>query len=593
MSLADDKHAAETVNCDHCGHKIGSNGSPDVTRPAFDSEPEDQAFAVVMRSAMSRKIHVNCGSCGRGLKVGLRMAGRKTTCPACSERVRLPLAGQEAERQIEEYIAKRSQTATTSSAKDSSRKPESAPSLMHFDESELAELATYVETDGADDATLEIPDDGDLMHRSADAIEGREILALNAAISAVTPQHSTSAEEELPALQKAVKEHSVQETEGMFGQTKAIIATVAAALIVGIGLWAAMNFMGGSQPDPGLQPEDPPLAVNPDAGPAKKPNTHIKQSPETKPQPIKPVIPKPVKIIAACRAVTSSTDSFAGDGFFPAAPGQIFCRIRVQVKAGDDQLELYNFGKSAVLTIGLDSFESLGESVKSILPTLPRKKRVILPPHKSQTMTMLFQLPQEALGISGAKGIIKIGTIAPVGVTLGNPAHVLPAKAVASKSYMEVAPRNTKPLLSDPVMSAIQSTMPQKLSIIPGAVANTVALKLSGGEVTGSATRDARGLYITKLTHNGSTLDCLLRFAHGGRQAILYLSEEPFHQLTFALPGESRIAPIVPQGSTTIRTPKPSTGVKTVPVKPKPRPRPRPKPRPTNGNGRRPGFFGV
>ncbi|MDP6045734.1 MAG: hypothetical protein QGG25_09005, partial [Phycisphaerae bacterium] len=84
-----------------------------------------------------------------------------------------------------------------------------------------------------------------------------------------------------------------------------------------------------------------------------------------------------------------------------------------------------------------------------------------------------------------------------------------------------------------------------------------------------------------------------LRFAHGGRQAILYLSEEPFHQLTFALPGESRIAPIVPQGSTTIRTPKPSTGVKTVPVKPKPRPRPRPKPRPTNGNGRRPGFFGV
>jgi DNA-directed RNA polymerase subunit RPC12/RpoP len=590
MSLTDDKDVAKAVTCTHCGHEIGANGSPDMIRPVFDAEPEDKAYAILMRAALGRKIHVNCGSCGRGLKVSLRMAGKKTTCPACGKRVKLPLAGQEAERRIEAYIARRSPAAPKKS-KDKSRQTEPVGSLMHFDESELAELATFVETDGSDDATLEIMEDDDLMHRSADAIEGREILALNAAISAVAPKRSTSGEKELPALQKAVKERPVQEVSGMSGQTKAIIITAAAALVIGIGLWALISFMNGEATDPG--DGGSPIGLNPGDDVPKPPdntNANANINTNTKPPIVKPIPKKPVKIIAACRAVTSSTDSFAGNGFFPAAPGNVYCRISVQIKAGDDKLELYNFGRSAVLKIGLDSYPSLGEPVKSVLPTLPKKKRLSMEPHESQTMTMLFQLPQKAIGTSGAKGIITLGKMAAASVTLGSSAHVMPAKAVASKPYTEVAPRNTKPLLSDPVMAAIQNTMPQTLSIAPGTTDNSVQLRLGSGQVTGAATRDARGLYVTKLTHNGSTLDCLLRFAHGGRQAILYLSEEPFHQLTFALPGSSSDAPIIPQKSGTIRIRKPSTGVKT--PKPKPKP-PVTKPKPSTGSGRRPGFFGV
>jgi hypothetical protein len=588
MSLTDERPGDETVNCGHCGHEVGTNGSVETARPIFDAEPEDQAFAVLMRSALTRKIHVNCGSCGRGLKVSLRMAGRKTTCPACGQRVRLPLAGQESERRIEELIAKRSPQVLASETEVPPAKAD-APSLMHFDKSELAELATYVETDGSDETTLEISEeDDDLMHRSSDAMEGREILALNAAISASSHARGKSAAEELPALQKAVREHAPLESEGMSGQTKAIIITVAAALLVGVGLWMAMTFFGGSQTDP--DPNGATVHVDPGADTPK-----IKdpvKPPKIKPPKVKPIPPKSVKVIAVCKAVTASTDSFAGNGFFPAGPGQVFCRIRIQVKAGDDKLEVSNYGKAALLKIGLDSYPSLGEPVKSILPTPPRRMRLSLPAHGTKTLTMLFQLPQKALAASGATAAVVMGKMAPVSVRLGSSAHVLPAKAVTgdSKAYVEVAPRNTKPLLSDPVMSAIQSTTPQKLSILPGTEADSVKLKLGSGEVTGTAVRDARGLYVTKLTHNGSTLQCLLRFAHGGREAILYLSEEPFHQLTFAQPGWSRTVPIVPQGPASIQPkgnpkPKPPIGPDPTPV--------RPRPRPTNSNGRRPGFFGV
>ncbi len=108
MSLADEQSGDQTVSCEHCGHEVGSNGSVGAERPVFDAEPEDQAFAVVMQATLANKIHVNCGSCGRGLKVSLRMAGKKTTCPACGERVKLPLAGQEADRRLEKLIAERS-----------------------------------------------------------------------------------------------------------------------------------------------------------------------------------------------------------------------------------------------------------------------------------------------------------------------------------------------------------------------------------------------------------------------------------------------------------------------------------------------------
>jgi len=586
MSQTDEPSDDRVVCCTHCGHEVGANGSAHGEQPAFDVGSEDEAFAVVMRSALTRKIHVNCGSCGRGLKVSLRMAGRKTTCPACGNRVKLPFAGQEAERRIEELIAKRSPRVIASETEIPDQAPDKkALPMVQIEASELAELATFVETDGADDeATLEIPEDSDFMHRSADALEGREILALNEAISAFTSPRGSSASQELPALQEAVQKLAPKAREGMSGQKKAAMLAVAAAVCIAVGIWVMAGFLRGEPTDPNK--DNVIASLDPGGNTSGGTNTNVtpRKNPTTK---TKPIIPKPVKLIPICQAVTSSTDSFAGNGFFPAGPGKVFCRVCVQVTAGDDKLELDNYGKGAVLRIGLDSYPSLGEPVKSMLPILPRRMRMRIHARGSRTITMLFELPQKSVGTTAKKGIVSLGKIAPASVTLGSPAHVLPAEAVTGSSlpYVETAPRNTKPLLSDPVMSAIQNTMPQKLSVRPG-LNGSVKLSLGSGEVTGTARQDTSGLYVTQLKHNGSTLQCLLRFAHGGKEAILYLSEEPFHQLTFARPGWSRNVPVVPQGNRRVR-PKPKTTSPTVaPVKKPKITRPADPPR-------RPGFFGV
>ena len=586
MSVTDERPGEEIVCCTHCGHKIDADGSAHGEQSVFEGGSENEAFAAVVRNALTRKIHVNCGSCGRGLKVSLRMAGRKTNCPACDNRVRLPFAGQEAERRIEELIAKRSPRVMASETDIPADVPgEEAPAVVAVEESELAELATFVETDGTDDATLDVPEDDDLMHQSADALEGREILALNEAISAFAMPRDASASDELPALQEAVKRRPRHAIEGMSSQKKAVLLTVAAAVCIAVGIWVAAQFLGSTDPD-----KDNATASFDPGDNTFNGNNNTTNPPKVPTPKTRPVIPKPVKAKAICRAVTSSTDSFAGSGFFPAGPGQVFCQICVQVTAGDDKLEIDNYGKAAVLRIGLESYPSLGEPVvKSILPALPHRKRLSIPARGSRTITMLFELPQKAVGAGGTTGIVSLGKIAPASVKLGSPAHVLPAKAVADSSspYVETAPRNTKPLLSDPVMSAIQQTMPQKLSVRPG-LDDSLKLTLGSGEVTGTARQDARGLYVTKLTHNGSTLQCLLRFAHGGKEAILYLSEEPFHQLTFARPGWAKTVPIVTQSQGRLR-PKPRPD----PPDPAPEPTTRPKTTPGTGRPRQPGFFGV
>lgn len=590
MGLTGEPSADGFVRCSHCGHEVGTNRSTHEHQPVFEST-SDEAFAALVKIGLARKIHVNCGSCGRGLKVSLRMAGRKTTCPSCGNRVRLPFAGQEAERRIEELIAKRSPQVLASETEIPTKATgDESPAVVQIEKSELAELAKYVETD--DDATLEILEDDDLMHRADDAMEGREILALNEAISAFTSPRGPSASQELPALQKAVQKHSPKKKKGMSGQKKAVLLTVAAAIWIAVGIWVVARFLSGSRTEPDKGSATASLDPGNNLSNGNNGNTNPPKVPTTK---SKPIVPVPVKLKAVCQAVTSSTDSFAGSGFFPAGAGQVFCRICVQVRAGDDKLELDNYGKAAVLRIGLDSYPSLGEPVKSILPVLPRKRHLSIPARGTQTITMLFELPQKAVGTNGTNAIVSMGKIAPASVKLGSPAHVLPAKAVtsSSKPYMEIAPRNTKPLLSDPVMSAIQNTMPQQLSVRPGPD-DSVKLSLGSGEVTGTARQDARGLYVTRLSHNGSTLQCLLRFAHGGQEAILYLSEEPFHQLTFAQPGWSKTVPIVIQRPGTVR-PKPGT------TTPKPKPKPavkpypidKPKPKPVKKPPRKPGFFGV
>jgi len=550
----------------------------------FEGLTDDQTFVAVIQAEMARKIHIDCGSCGRGLQVSLRMAGRKTTCPACGERIRIPYAGQEAERKIEELIAARSPKVRPGEPVAAAGPAGKPGMVVPVDEFELVELAKYVETDGISDAIeLQIPEEDEFRYGQADVMDGREILALNEAISAFTAPRSGSAAQDLPALSRAARaQRSAPREVGRPRQKTAMLVVLGAAVCIALGAWLAVKLSSRPRTDTDTT-EDNIASLLPNKG-GNGGSATQSNNPTTRKTAGQPYT-KP-KAVAVCRTLLTSSDSFASEGFFPAKPGWMFCRVMLEVTAGDDPLEFDTYGPGASLEFATRTYYSLGEPVRSIVPVLPQRRHLTVPPGESRELTLLFQLPHTAVGPKGAKGQLTLGKISLVPVLLGSPAHVQPAEAVvdASESYVEVVPRNTKPLLDDPVMSAIQQTMPQKLSVRPGADDSSVKLSF-GGQVTGTAKRDDRGIYVAQLTHEGRKLDCLLHFAHGGKEAILYLSEEPFHQITFAIPGWTRTVPVTTQGQSSRSKP---------PVRPvNPRPTTRPRPKPNTGGPRRPGFFGV
>ena len=93
----DDELAGSTITCSECEHAIpvprfdeGVRGEDGLEDTAFDLSDESDGFANEAKQAMSRKVHVVCGSCDRGLTVSARLAGKKARCPACGVKIRIP-----------------------------------------------------------------------------------------------------------------------------------------------------------------------------------------------------------------------------------------------------------------------------------------------------------------------------------------------------------------------------------------------------------------------------------------------------------------------------------------------------------------------
>ena len=104
--------------------------------------------------------------------------------------------------------------------------------------------------------------------------------------------------------------------------------------------------------------------------------------------------------------------------------------------------------------------------------------------------------------------------------------------ALAGK-YSEIAPRNCKPLLRDPIMAAIQKVQNHQLEIRKRG--SKLHVRMWTASINGIAEPIGGGLYNLSLKHYDDELKCKLRLAgDGGKQLlILYLADKPFHQLTF------------------------------------------------------------
>ncbi|MFB3892697.1 MAG: hypothetical protein ACE15C_11810 [Phycisphaerae bacterium] len=96
----DDGLAGGSITCVKCGHTIpvpalGEGGAAALAAGAVGEE--DEGFASQARAAIEKKIRVLCGSCGRGLSVSARMAGKQVKCPSCQASIQIPDVDEEEE----------------------------------------------------------------------------------------------------------------------------------------------------------------------------------------------------------------------------------------------------------------------------------------------------------------------------------------------------------------------------------------------------------------------------------------------------------------------------------------------------------------
>jgi hypothetical protein len=108
----------------------------------------------------------------------------------------------------------------------------------------------------------------------------------------------------------------------------------------------------------------------------------------------------------------------------------------------------------------------------------------------------------------------------------------LPAGAIVG-TFVEKPPRNLQPLLRSPVMEALQGTPNQTLEVRQGKDKEGFEVSVPAAGVSGSVKAIRLGLYQGLLSAHDQTLMCKFRLAEEGKLLILYMSDEPFHQITY------------------------------------------------------------
>ena len=496
----DDSQGGSTLTCSRCEHQIlvprFDEGPPGEVPPEdyLPGEAEEEGFAGQVKEAMARKIHVVCGSCGRGLTVSARSAGKKARCPGCSAQILIPYPDEE------EVNA------------------------------ELERVSTVEE----------LPEGFESVPGRPELTEQLDLLGKAAEVGAAVP---------------ITRWHAPQRKTNVASWL--ILAGIALGVVV-TGLWTTRRFWS---PPPAKAPEEEtgetgiPGKTRPGIGPG------VSQGPElptksTQPQapPIAATGPAKPPSLAGHKqqVVATAVDDFATGGYFPARPGMVYWNVTVTLKAGSEALQVLTYGRDVVLYVDDRPYESLGvQADQAGLVLRGERRNVILYPGQAQTFTFLFEVPADK-----QRGKLKVGPIGEATVELASTAVPPPAGALAG-AYEEASPRNLKPLLRNPVMAAIQSTPDQELIERPNGETLDVSIPSAG--VTGTARLAPDGMYKAVLKHQADELKCQLRPRHDGSGVILYLADEPFHQLTYVK-------------STGARKPAPEPPAPAEPSPAKPRP---------------------
>ncbi|MEI7836553.1 MAG: hypothetical protein WCK05_09085, partial [Planctomycetota bacterium] len=189
---------------------------------------------------------------------------------------------------------------------------------------------------------------------------------------------------------------------------------------------------------------------------------------------------------------------------------------------------------------------------------------------------VVFLVPEQAMAGACELGVGSLPPASVKGVELPSAGQL-----AVGETYHESPPRNLQPLLRDPVMRAIQAAGDQKL--IVARKDRELEVSIPGAEVSGLAKIGAGGAYDVTLYRQGEPkgLRCTMRPVKDGTKSLLllYLSDEPFHQICYALPDR----PVEPPPSVPVDPPANDGGggfFNPAKVAPKPEPKPDPAPKP-------------
>ena len=465
-------------------------------------------------------MRVLCGHCGKALEVEDSQAGRTVDCPHCAGKVDIPLFD---DATVDEAIAAHTATGGDEEGFAAKVREAMAKKLRVVCGSCGRGLTVATGMAGrkavcpacGERIRIPFPDDQqearlrDLPEESLQEItavesdEGDDIRLVARAVAAESETQKKDLVAEVVGVRK----------RGMFSSVGWLLALAALAAAVGLGIWlafilwpandtAAPTKDSWSAPDPGARPDttEPRTAASTEtAGTAAPGRVELR---------------------------SAEADVFMLDGYRPAAPGNVYWKLRIALWAGKQPVTVKTFGDGMRLTVGTQTVLAMGSLDRArALAFGPQRETVGVAAGGSKEVEVVFEVPAAA-GV-GQLNVPGIGhcQVGPIEIA------AVPEAAAVVGAYAETAPRNLVAVLRDPIMRGIQQSPGQTLRVT--GAAGELKLEMPQAGVTGLVQPIGGGLYEVMLQSGQASLACKLRVIDRGQKLILYLSEEPFRQLTF------------------------------------------------------------
>jgi len=260
----------------------------------------------------------------------------------------------------------------------------------------------------------------------------------------------------------------------------------------------------------GLTADDLPFDPTPVSTPTTKPAT-------------RPSTPAPRLAQATARLTAGKRSLFAHGTEFPAATGKMYLLLDVQLQAGGVPISIHT--DNVQVKVRGRSYPSIGLPVATgAFPRRAQPTDLALAAGTSKTWQLLFEVP----AVSASAEVI----VGPLPVLRLKLSPFPPYAGKATGEYAEVLPRRLKPLLTDPVMAAIQSAPggPMHISksgdkyqlLLPHAGVTSEPFSITNGKASVVLTRGEKPLVVT------------LRYVPPqGNLLVLSLDIAPLHQLVF------------------------------------------------------------